>query len=39
MIYGSPGYFRISFATSDDVLAEAGTRIARACAALTEEPS
>ncbi|WP_284748985.1 aspartate transaminase [Amycolatopsis sp. RTGN1] len=37
--YGSPGYFRISFATSDEVLAEACTRIARACAALTQEPS
>ncbi|WP_370964134.1 aspartate transaminase [Amycolatopsis sp. cg9] len=37
--YGSPGYFRVSFATSDDVLAEACTRIARACAALTPEPS
>jgi len=37
--YGSPGYFRISFATSDEVLAEAGARIARACAALTEEQS
>jgi len=37
--YGSPGYFRISFATADAVLAEACTRIARACAALTQEPS
>jgi aspartate aminotransferase len=35
--YGSPGYFRVSFATSDAVLAEACTRIARACAALTQE--
>ena len=32
--YGSPGYFRISFATSTDVLTEACERIARACAAL-----
>ncbi|WP_329048259.1 aspartate transaminase [Amycolatopsis sp. NBC_01488] len=37
--YGSPGYFRVSFATSDAVLAEACTRIARACAALTQESS
>ena len=33
--YGAPGYFRISFATSTDVLTEACERIARACAALT----
>ncbi|WP_030598705.1 aspartate transaminase [Streptomyces fulvoviolaceus] len=32
--YGAPGYFRISFATSTDVLTEACERIARACAAL-----
>ncbi|MER7083263.1 aspartate aminotransferase [Saccharopolyspora kobensis] len=33
--YGSPGYFRISFATSNAVLAEAAARIARACAELS----
>lgn len=33
--YGAPGYFRISFATSTDVLTEACDRIAVACAALT----
>ncbi|MCX4978137.1 aspartate transaminase [Streptomyces sp. NBC_00620] len=33
--YGSPGYFRVSFATSSDVLTEACERIARACADLT----
>ena len=33
--YGSPGYFRISFATSSDVLDESCQRIARACADLT----
>ncbi|MFJ9704885.1 aspartate transaminase [Streptomyces sp. NPDC101234] len=33
--YGAPGYFRISFATSTDVLTEACARIATACAALT----
>ncbi|MFJ4625965.1 aspartate transaminase [Streptomyces sp. NPDC088847] len=33
--YGAPGYFRISFATSTDVLTEACGRIATACAALT----
>lgn len=33
--YGAPGYFRISFATSTDVLTEACERIATACAALT----
>ncbi|MGW0579612.1 aspartate transaminase [Streptomyces sp. NPDC002920] len=33
--YGAPGYFRISFATSTDVLTEACARIAAACAALT----
>ncbi|MER6157081.1 aspartate transaminase [Streptomyces sp. NPDC001868] len=33
--YGAPGYFRISFATSSDVLTEACARIATACAALT----
>jgi aspartate aminotransferase len=32
--YGSPGYFRISFATSNAVLDEACERIARACSAL-----
>ena len=32
--YGAPGYFRISFATSTDVLTEACERIATACAAL-----
>ncbi|QUH02278.1 aspartate transaminase [Saccharopolyspora erythraea] len=33
--YGSPGYFRISFATSSAVLAEAAARIGRACAELS----
>lgn len=33
--YGAPGYFRISFATSTDVLTEACERIATACAELT----
>jgi aspartate aminotransferase len=33
--YGSPGHFRISFATSGDVLDESGRRIARACADLS----
>ncbi|MEU5643078.1 aspartate transaminase [Streptomyces milbemycinicus] len=33
--YGSPGYFRVSFATRDDVLTEACERIGRACAALS----
>lgn len=39
--YGAPGYFRISFATSADVLTEACARIAAACAELTpsERPS
>ncbi|MGW6904351.1 aspartate transaminase [Streptomyces sp. NPDC054940] len=37
--YGAPGYFRISFATSTDVLTEACARIAKACAALTPAPS
>ncbi|MGC7100937.1 aspartate transaminase [Amycolatopsis lurida] len=32
--YGSPGYFRISFATSNSVLREACERIRRACADL-----
>lgn len=32
--YGTPGYFRISFATSADVLEEACDRIRRACEAL-----
>jgi aspartate aminotransferase len=36
--YGAPGYFRISFATSTDVLTEACERIAAACAALTPAP-
>jgi aspartate aminotransferase len=35
--YGAPGYFRISFATSTDVLTEA--RLATACADLTAAPS
>ncbi|KPH97911.1 Aspartate transaminase [Actinobacteria bacterium OK074] len=35
--YGSPGYFRISFATSTEVLTEACERMARACAELTAE--
>ncbi|MDQ0751880.1 aspartate aminotransferase [Streptomyces africanus] len=33
--YGAPGYFRISYATSTDVLTEACARVAAACAALT----
>lgn len=33
--YGSPGYFRISFATSNTVLDDACGRIARACAHLS----
>lgn len=33
--YGAPGYFRISFATSTDVLTEACARIATVCAALS----
>ncbi len=33
--YGSPGHFRISFATSSAVLTESCERIARACADLT----
>jgi aspartate aminotransferase len=33
--YGSPGYFRISFATSGDVLDESCLRFARACADLS----
>ncbi|MFE2211105.1 aspartate transaminase [Streptomyces canus] len=39
--YGAPGYFRISFATSTEVLTEACARIAAACAELTssERPS
>jgi len=37
--YGAPGYFRISFATSTDVLAAACERIAAACAALTDAPA
>ncbi|MDV9173921.1 aspartate transaminase [Streptomyces sp. W16] len=37
--YGAPGYFRISFATSTDVLTEACERIATACAELTNAPS
>ena len=37
--YGAPGYFRISFATSTDVLTEACERIAAACAALTDAPA
>ncbi|MEV0481358.1 aspartate transaminase [Streptomyces sp. NPDC050508] len=37
--YGAPGYFRISFATSTDVLAEACERIATACAELTAAPA
>ena len=35
--YGAPGYFRISFATSTDVLTEACARIGAACAALTPD--
>ncbi|MER6953993.1 aspartate transaminase [Streptomyces sp. NPDC000618] len=37
--YGAPGYFRISFATSTDVLTEACARIATACAELSSTPS
>ncbi|MGW0941067.1 aspartate transaminase [Streptomyces sp. NPDC002623] len=37
--YGAPGYFRISFATSADVLTEACERLASACAALSAEPA
>ncbi|XUL91651.1 aspartate transaminase [Streptomyces galilaeus] len=37
--YGAPGYFRISFATSTDVLTEACERIAAACAELSNVPS
>lgn len=39
--YGAPGYFRVSFATSADVLTEACARVAAACAELTpsERPS
>ncbi|MFJ6081537.1 aspartate transaminase [Streptomyces sp. NPDC092369] len=37
--YGAPGYFRISFATSTEILAEACTRIAAACAALSGRSS
>ncbi|MDQ1049202.1 aspartate transaminase [Streptomyces sp. V4I2] len=37
--YGAPGYFRISFATSTDVLTEACARIATACADLSSPPS
>jgi aspartate aminotransferase len=37
--YGAPGYFRISFATSTDVLTEACERIATACAELTAAPA
>jgi len=33
--YGSPGYFRISFATSNAILDEACDRIARACTDLS----
>ncbi|MER7013468.1 aspartate transaminase [Saccharopolyspora sp. NPDC000359] len=33
--YGSPGHFRISFATSNAVLREAAARVARACAELS----
>lgn len=33
--YGAPGYFRISFATSSEVLTEACARIATACATLS----
>ena len=33
--YGSPGYFRISFATSNSVLDDACERIARACSRLS----
>ncbi|MET9760438.1 aspartate transaminase [Streptomyces sp. NPDC006372] len=34
--YGAPGYFRISFATSTELLTEACARIAAACATLSE---
>ncbi|MGA5896006.1 aspartate transaminase [Streptomyces venetus] len=37
--YGAPGYFRISFATSAELLTEACARIAAACATLSERPS
>ncbi|GAA4310747.1 aspartate transaminase [Streptomyces venetus] len=37
--YGAPGYFRISFATSTELLTEACARIAAACAGLSERPS
>lgn len=37
--YGAPGYFRISFATSTEILTEACARITAACAALSERPS
>ncbi|EFL30076.1 aminotransferase class I and II [Streptomyces viridochromogenes DSM 40736] len=37
--YGAPGYFRISFATSTDILTEACARITAACASLSERPS
>ena len=37
--YGAPGYFRISFATSADVLTEACARLATACAGLSRAPS
>ncbi|WP_232838592.1 aspartate transaminase [Streptomyces geranii] len=37
--YGVPGYFRISFATSTDVLTEACARMAKACAELSTVPS
>jgi aspartate aminotransferase len=33
--YGSPGYFRISFATSNEVLDESCKRLGRACGALS----
>jgi aspartate aminotransferase len=35
--YGSPGYFRVSFATSSAVLAEACERITRACLERTAD--
>ncbi|MER5428973.1 aspartate transaminase [Streptomyces sp. NPDC002588] len=37
--YGAPGYFRISFATSADVLTEACARLAAACADLSAAPA
>lgn len=37
--YGAPGYFRVSFATSTDVLTEACARLATACADLSFAPS